>query len=92
MKKEHSTYKFNPIPTASVATNTLQLFSGSLNFFAMATFVAERKIDIFALSVSSNAIKRIFTLWKRIWKRFSTFIATDYEYGKSHLEYCEVSI
>lgn len=32
-------YKFNPIPMASVATITLQLLAGSLNFAAWASFV-----------------------------------------------------
>lgn len=32
-----SSYKFRPIPMASVATITLQGWSGSLNFFAWAS-------------------------------------------------------
>lgn len=31
---DNRTYKFNPIPIASVATRTLQEFLGSLNFCA----------------------------------------------------------
>lgn len=55
-----TTYKFNPIPMASVATRTLHEFLGSLNFCAWANFVLGGKPPyITATSMPLDSIPRL---------------------------------